>query len=480
MTFSAPKSVSILAGLGADLELETLHDQAVEKVVRLIEQEFAQARVVIDGKVHYVNTSNLVIAAFRQPSSRANDPALHTHCVTMNITFTEDGKARSLASDINGHFGVVEQLQQQVTYAGLLYRTELASLLKERGYRLRDVGKGLFEIEGIPDEVLQEFSTRRADIEAKMREEGWEGARLAHRATLLTRNPKEEHDIKVLQADWQQRADLLNFDAANFVTTHKALTQELERPGFLTTLKEKLFSHFYEKQDLEGMQAKEAVFVAIEIMAQQESVFSRCKLKEQALRHTLTGKAIVPIVAMDKAIEEAIQNQTLYQAVDPITRQNMLTTPWALTLETETLARIEVNKKSVSPLANEQAVIQAQKDYEAQSPFPLTPSQKRALVHVFTTKDRFNAIQGYAGTGKTTLLKLTTQLAEAKGFSVRGLAVTSSAVNELRAKAAIHADVFPLVHQELLKARDNSFKKHFLFWMKRPCCQPFKGMSLSN
>ncbi|WP_347251918.1 MobF family relaxase [Legionella sp.] len=459
MTFSAPKSVSILAGLGADLELETLHDQAVEKAVRLIEKEFAQARVVIDGKVHYVNTGNLIIAAFRQPSSRANDPALHTHCVTMNITFTEEGKARSLASDMNGHFGVIEQLQRHVTYAGLLYRTELANLLKERGYRLRDIGKGMFEIEGMPDDVLKEFSTRRADIEAKMLEEGWEGPRLAHLATLLTRNQKEEHDIEVLQADWQKRADILGFDAQQFVAEHKTHTQELEHPGFLTTLKEKLFSRFYEKQDLQVMQAKEAVFVAIEIMAQQESVFSQRKLKEHALRHTLTDKTIIPIAAVDKAIEDAIQNQTLYRATDPIARQNMLTTPWALTLETETLARIEANKNCLAPLANEQIVIQAQKDYEAQSSFQLTPSQRKAMLHVFTTKDRFNAIQGYAGTGKTTLLKLTTQLAEAKGFTVRGLAVTSSAVNELRAKAAIHADVFPLVHQELLKAPDNSRRK---------------------
>lgn len=287
MTFSAPKSVSILSGLGADSMLSQLHDKAVEKAIGLIEKEFAQARVVIGGKVHYVDTGNLVVAAFRQPSSRANDPALHTHGVTTNITVTsEDGKARSLASDINGNFGVIEQLQQHVTYAGLLYRTELANLLKEQGYRLRDVGKGMFEIDGVPEGVLKEFSTRRADIEEKMKEKGWEGARLASKATLLTRNAKEEHDINVLRTDWQKRAELLGFDAYAFVTSHKA-DCEPKAFGFFTSIKEKLFERFYGKDDLTSLQAKEAVFVAIETLSQQTSVFELRQLKEAALKHTL-------------------------------------------------------------------------------------------------------------------------------------------------------------------------------------------------
>lgn len=458
MTFSAPKSVSILSGLGADSMLSQLHDKAVEKAIDRIEKEFAQARVVIGGKVHYVDTGNLVVAAFRQPSSRANDPALHTHGVTMNITFTsEDGKARSLASDINGNFGVIEQLQQHVTYAGLLYRTELANLLKEQGYRLRDVGKGMFEIDGVPEEVLKEFSTRRADIEEKMKEKGWEGARLASKATLLTRNAKEEHDINVLRTDWQKRAELLGFDAYAFVTSHKA-DLEPKAFGFFTSIKEKLFERFYGKEDLISLQAKEAVFVAIETLSQQTSVFELRQLKEAALKHTLSGRTIVPIKAIDAMIDAHVKSGLLYQATDPMTRCSMFTTPWALTLETETLARIESNQGILKPMANTHAVLQARIVYEENSPFPLTVSQKNALMHVFTSTDRFNAIQGYAGTGKTTMLQLTKRLASDKGFKLRGMAVTSSAVNELREKAGIRSDVFPIVHQELLKAPKNSLK----------------------
>jgi len=188
MTFSAPKSASILAGLGADKDIERFHDMAVEFAIGQIEKEFAQTRIVKDGKVEFVNTGNLMIAAFRQPSSRANDPAMHTHAVTMNITFDENGKARSLASDIHGNQGVIEQLQRNVTYAGLLYRMHFANLLKQKGYALTEAGDGLFEIAGFPKEVLGEFSQRRAEIVQFMDEQGWEGSRMASHATLLTRS----------------------------------------------------------------------------------------------------------------------------------------------------------------------------------------------------------------------------------------------------------------------------------------------------
>ncbi|HIF0232775.1 TPA: MobF family relaxase [Legionella pneumophila] len=460
MTYSAPKSASILIGLQADPKLEPLHDLAVERTVSRIEKEFAQARVVIDGKVYYVDTGKLVIAAFRQPSSRANDPATHTHALTMNITITDkDGKARSLASDIHGFQGVVEQLQQYVTYGGLIYRTEYGNLLKENNYQLEDVGKGMFEIKGFPKELLREFSTRRVDIEKTMEEKDWEGARLASKATLLTRPSKEEHDINILRAEWQERADKLGFNAHDFVKNHKEETIKLETPGFLDSLKVKIFSRFYEQKDLVALEAKEAVFVAIESLSQKESVFSVRDLKEAALRHTLTGKTIVPIQAIEHCIEHYIDNHTLYEAIDPLTQRSMLTTPWALTLETETLSRIIANQGIVKPIASNSAVTRLINEFEEHSKYGLTPSQKNALLQTFTSSDRFQAVQGYAGTGKTTMLQLTKQLAEEKGFELRGIAVTSSAVNELRNKAGINADVFPIVHQELLKAKKGSLQK---------------------
>ena len=242
MTFSAPKSVSILVGLGVDKDLEQFHDRAVELSIKQLEEEFAETRIVKDGRVYFEKTNNFVIAAFRQPSSRANDPALHTHAVTMNITFDKDNKARSLASDIHANRGVVEQLQRNVTYCGLLYRTHLANMLKEKGYQLTPAGDGLFEIEGMPESILKEFSTRREEIKQYMNEHGWTGSKAASAATLITRNNKEEHNINILQDNWKKRADELGFDGEQFVK--EALSLQTEK-GLFESIKESVFGFFF-------------------------------------------------------------------------------------------------------------------------------------------------------------------------------------------------------------------------------------------
>lgn len=74
----------------------------------------------------------------------------------MNLTFHE-GKARSLASDISRSNGVIEQIQNNAHYCGLMYRQHLANRLKEADFPLRLSGDGLFEIDGIPEKVLQGF-----------------------------------------------------------------------------------------------------------------------------------------------------------------------------------------------------------------------------------------------------------------------------------------------------------------------------------
>ena len=458
MTFSAPKSVSILVGLGADKELELFHDKAVELTIRQLEEEFAETRIVKDGKMHFEKTNNFVIAAFRQPSSRANEPALHTHGVTMNMTLDSEGTVRSLASDIHGNRGVVEQLQQNVTYAGLLYRTNLANMMKGKGYQLMQVGDGLFEIDGMPQPVLKYFSTRRGDIEKYMEERGWTGSKAASAATLLTRDNKEEYDLGKLLENWHKGAEELGFNAHEFVS--QALSFK-ERKSLFESVKEFVFgpSFSFKKEELEYIKAQEAVEVAIETVSQKASVFEMRKLREFALKHTLTSNQIVGFQAIDKVIDEKIKDQSLYVGRDPYTQEPALTTPWLLTLEAESLARIESNKGKTQSITSKKEVLAYQKNYDATATHSLTPSQKQAMTQFLTTNDRYIAIQGYAGTGKTTMLKLTRQIAESHGFQLRGMAITSSAANELRSKSGINADVFPIVHAELLHASQNSLKK---------------------
>ncbi|HCN4616177.1 TPA: conjugative relaxase [Escherichia coli] len=97
LTFSAPKSVSMMAMLGGDKRLIDAHNQAVDFAVRQVEA-LASTRVMTDGQSETVLTGNLVMALFNHDTSRDQEPQLHTHAVVANVT-QHNGEWKTLSSD---------------------------------------------------------------------------------------------------------------------------------------------------------------------------------------------------------------------------------------------------------------------------------------------------------------------------------------------------------------------------------------------
>lgn len=446
MTVSAPKSFSILLESDADPRLAQALDKAVEWFVAEMEQEFAQARLMINGEIEYVDTKNFVIAAFRQPNSRANDPQSHVHLVVMNITQCKDGKWRSLASDMSAERGVVEQIMKNHIYGGLKFRNKLANLTKELGYTLETTGDGLWEIKGVPKEVLSHFSKRREDIEQYMEAHGLQGARAASLATQRTKMDKELVDFAAWKENILSTCQSLYFDARQFVAQIK------EPKNLFTRIKETIIQQFFDKEHFQTIKGNEAVTVAIESVSQQHAVFSPQKIKEYALKHLIASDWVVDERYINQAIEHHIRSQKLYCAEHPVTQKPILTTPWQLQLESDTLIRMEQGKNTIHSIASEFQVASFIKNKEAEFNFSLSSSQKKAMHGFLTSNDRFMAIQGYAGTGKTTMLKLTRELAESKGYQLRGITAGSSAAHELQLKGGLNAATFA---RELIRLKKN-------------------------
>ena len=85
-TFSAPKSLSLLAYVGGDARLLTAHMTAVKTTLGWIEANLAEARVTRDGRQEPVKSGNLVVALFQHDTSRALDPQAHIHAIIANAT----------------------------------------------------------------------------------------------------------------------------------------------------------------------------------------------------------------------------------------------------------------------------------------------------------------------------------------------------------------------------------------------------------
>ena len=71
---------------------------------------------------------------------------------------------------------------------------------------------------------------------------------------------------------------------------------------------------------------------------------------------------------------------------------------------------------------------------------PLTRGQREAVKLILSSNDRVVGVQGYAGTGKTTMLNRTRALFEKRGYEVRGLAPSASAARTLAAEAGVASE----------------------------------------
>ncbi len=83
LTFSAPKSVSLLWALGSEPVADVVmgaHREAVAAALGFLEERAALARVQVDGVRRHVPTEGWAVAGFVHRTSRAGDPQLHTHC----------------------------------------------------------------------------------------------------------------------------------------------------------------------------------------------------------------------------------------------------------------------------------------------------------------------------------------------------------------------------------------------------------------
>lgn len=237
LTFSAPKSVSILALIGGDKRLIDAHRQAVAVALSHIERSCGQARYQTSEGITYQNTKNIIAALFHHDLSRAKDPQLHTHSVVMNMTERLDGKWRSLASTVGNYDekaqgeinGFIERVRHHNRYFSKLYETELAFRIKELGYEITtDTKSGIFEIAGVSNDAVQFFSKRRADIEKKLTEKGLSGGKAAAIATLDTRDAKEDVDRAYLKERWEKEAKQLGLNYHSVI--EKSYQSKLDRP----------------------------------------------------------------------------------------------------------------------------------------------------------------------------------------------------------------------------------------------------------
>ncbi|MGF1630209.1 MAG: MobF family relaxase [Kiloniellaceae bacterium] len=214
MTFSAPKSVSVLWALSEPQEraaIEAAQRTAVIEATRYLEKEAAWSRRGQGGRCRE-QAACLLVAQFDHHTSRELDPQLHTHCFVFNMAPRKDGSWGAIVS---------KELYKAQKNAGAVYRNALAQELEQQGHRLEREGD-IFRVAAIPKHVERAFSKRRQAIEKAAGAHGYTTAKGMELAALRTRRAKENAKLSGLFDAWRSEAGAMNFHLPAAVARHRS------------------------------------------------------------------------------------------------------------------------------------------------------------------------------------------------------------------------------------------------------------------
>lgn len=219
LTFSAPKSVSMMILIGGDTRLLDAWNRSVENGMKEVEK-LISARITDGGKTDTVLTGNMVAALYNHDTSRALDPQIHTHALVFNTTFAED-KWRALASDTRMKTGFGENLYALQVAIGNLVLQPFRQEAEKLGYETVAAGKnGLWELKDVP---VAPFSTRSQAISEAAGPDASKKSRDV--AALDTRQAKAWADPELLKAEWRRRLTDEKFDIDSYIRQADARAQ---------------------------------------------------------------------------------------------------------------------------------------------------------------------------------------------------------------------------------------------------------------
>jgi ATP-dependent exoDNAse (exonuclease V) alpha subunit len=380
-----------------DERLIAAHDRAVERALAWVEQNHVHARMG-KGGTEKVPTGNMAAALYRHVTSRpvngVTDPQLHTHAVVLNATQRPD------STWVSTNLGLDKDW---IKAGGAIYRAELARELMALGYRLEQTRDG-FEIAGISRETIEKFSGRAGQIVDELTRQGKTRASASAAEkdgiNLKTRHGKEQKDGAELREEWRERAESAGLTRESVAAQARGPAAPADSVSIKTA-------------------ATESVQAAIRHLAERESAFSQSAILGAAAGF---GLGQVGLHDLERAIARDIASGHLVAA-----KGDRFTTKDAITREQVFVARVREGRDAVSPITAQAPVVLVTADGKV-----LNTSQTAAARHILETPDKYVAVQGVAGSGKTTAMQSVREQAEAAGFRVVGLAPTHRAAKELR------------------------------------------------
>lgn len=433
MTFSAPKSCSIAMNMSDDLRKKIINtwNDSIKESLNHIEDNYVYYRSKEKGIVKAIKAKGMVSSIFNHNVSRLHDPQLHSHCLILSKVKGINGKTYSLSG---------EMLFKNKMYLGQYQRNLFAKKLQDIGFKIEvtDRKNGFFEIAGFSKEQLKFMSKRRAEIEDYMKSNGMSEStgKEAAEAALKTRKSKKRTDWDKLVESWRSDFKNIGLNETDIVSCNFGTDNKIGKIN-----KVKLFNEVADN------------------FFKSSFAFRQEELSRELLKHGL-GYGITQN-EIDHFIKNQIEKKFLIDKELPGKRgftQVYLTTKDNIELEKSIFEKVK-NGKGKSKGIDIKIIDNYLKNTS------LSLEQANCVKHICSSLDRFVAVQGYAGTGKTTMLNEARKVWEGQGYRVYGMSFQGKAAEGLKEGSGIASSTIHSFLNRLEKESAGSgglgFKKDF-------------------
>ena len=427
VTFSAPKSVSLLWAVGDEPTRAAVlraHQAAVDAVCEYLQAHAGWGRRYDRASEETIAVrAQLVLPHFLHRTSRpvtdpatgrvTVDPQLHTHIPIPNYVLRDDGTWGQL-------HGVA--LYRHASSAGAVGQAVLRdALVRELGVQVSVARNGTFEVVGVTRAMRQEFSRRTrqvAAMDAAFGVDSWYGHKLA---VLASREGKHEVPAgRDVVAEWRERAAAVGLDRERIATL---LGREwtAERRLDVTDVRQLVGER--------GLTAEAATFTRRDLV---RAVAAHAPLGlplpelDRIVDATLADRSnIVRLGALNQ--DAADRMPSLFRGY--VEEDRRYSTPEMVYIEERMLETARAGRLSGRGLASPDLVDQAIASR------PTLTGEQQTMIHAICRRGELvTLVNGSAGSGKTTALAACREVLEASGHRVIGAALSANAAFKLESR----------------------------------------------
>lgn len=421
LTWSAPKSVSVLYGL-ADQETSRrvveAHDHAVTEALKYLDRWAVVSRRTVDGEVQGVETRGMVVAGFRHRTSRNMDPQLHTHALVPNAVERSDGTWGAIDSRV---------FYRHAKTAGYVYQAVLrAGLTNSLRVEWGAIANGFAEVTAVPEAVNDLFSSRRKEIEAELDARGASSIKASRTAALRTRTTKQHAaGSDVLRASWRAKVVEANLDVDEIGKT-------VGSSDVLVSVSRRQRRH------------ANAALMGAEGLTESKASFNRADIVRAWCENIDTRTVDVDADLLDDLVATTVSDNRSVVLGDGDPLHGVADRRrWS----TRELMRIEQNIVDEVAAGRNAGIAQASSRslHNALSAHPTISGEQAEMVTSITRDGhRIDAVVGVAGSGKTFALGVANDVWTRAGYTTIGLTHAGKAARGLEGGSGITSSTIDL------------------------------------